>query len=995
MKTGMTRLILAASAFVMLLPAAASAQASLAGVVRDDSGGVLPGVSVEAASPALIEGAKSVTTDEQGRYRIEALRPGPYTLTFSLSGFASLTRTGVDVPSDMVVTVNADMKLGALAESVTVSGQSPQVDVLQASRTQVLNREVIDALPVSRNVMSIGVLAAGVRPGTPDIGGSRMTEQVALRAHGLSGNDAEQLVEGISIQSLEGPSQSYFDDMLQSEITVMTSAIPADTSGGGIRLNSVLKDGGNTFSGATFLGFSSGSWQAANVDDELRAAPRSIRSANGIKHIHMFSASFGGPITRNRLWFLVTARHQSSDELVADVPVQIVAPDGEVINSYIDTYVRGPSVRLTWQATPNHKIATFASRWWKRKGKDFSAGTDPRVGQFRDPLRAHHFVGNVKWSWTPRSTFLVEAGYSTAAFDWLGGPAAGVAKARGTPEWYTQTRKTDTQRQIHPQCAYDTGCTAQRQDNTRNVFDGRVSYVTGTHNIKVGYTHEIGPDYRMDNEHNGDIQLNFNQGRPSTVTVFNTPLNAPGIVEYDAALFAQDSWTIRRLTLNAGLRVEWFAAGMEETSAPAGRFAPARFFPAQHGLIKWGPDYAPRLSAVYDLFGDGRTALKTSFSKYHRQYDADPFLAYADAGVRQENRNWFDCALNAAGTACSGVALPTNTDGIAQDHEIGPSPSGGNFVRRSGALPGDLRRQYNLEFTAGVQRQVRPGLAVGALFIKREIRNIQVTDRTFITLNDYTPFQVRVPAVSDPAVAAVLDPNEMITVYNLNPAKNSVYSQALIDRSSEHNRSFYTGVEASFSARLAGNGTLFGSWTAERNVSVFCETDDNPNGVTTNPSGATITDLYQGRTLSEGGRFCDQRNFGMPFLHEFKLAGSYRLRFGIDVGGVVQSYAGLERVVTWQPAATLFPNGQRTQAQTIVLNEPGSLYGERWNQVDVNIRKNIRYGNGKVHTFQLDVFNVFNNNAIRTMTDTVGTSLGQVTAILPGRFPRLAYQFKW
>src|SRR5258705_763592 len=400
--------ILVASAFVVLVPVVASAQASLAGVVRDESGGVLPGVTVEAASPALIEGVRTVTTDEQGRYRIEALRPGPFKLTFSLSGFSPLTRTGVDVPSDTVVTVNADMKVGTLEESVTVSGQSPQVDVLQASRTQVLSRDIIDALPVSRNVMSIGVLAAGVRAGTPDIGGSRMTEQVALRAHGLGGNDAEQLVEGMSIQSLEGPSQSYFDDMLQSEITVMTSAIPADTSGGGIRLNSVLKDGGNMFSGATFLGFTSGAWQANNVDDELRSAPNSIRSANGIKHIQMFSGSFGGPIKKNKLWFLVTARHQSSDELVADVPVQIVAPDGEFINSYLDTYVRGPSLRLTWQVNPNNKIAAFGSRWWKRKGKDFTAGVDPRGGQLREPGHAHHITCQFQMKSTTRPSVLVQ-----------------------------------------------------------------------------------------------------------------------------------------------------------------------------------------------------------------------------------------------------------------------------------------------------------------------------------------------------------------------------------------------------------------------------------------------------------------------------------------------------------------------------------------------------------------------------------------------------------
>jgi hypothetical protein len=151
--------------------------------------------------------------------------------------------------------------------------------------------------------------------------------------------------------------------------------------------------------------------------------------------------------------------------------------------------------------------------------------------------------------------------------------------------------------------------------------------------------------------------------------------------------------------------------------------------------------------------------------------------------------------------------------------------------------------------------------------------------------------------------------------------------------------------------------------------------------------------LYQGRAVSQGGRFCDQRNFDIPFVHEFKLAGNYSIPYGIDIGAVLQSYAGLERVVTWQPAANLYPGG-RTQAQTIVLTEPGSLYGERWDQLDVNFKKNIRNGN-KVHTFQLDVFNVFNNNSIRTMTDTVGTSLGQVTAIMPGRFPRLAYQFKW
>ena len=341
----------------VLLPTLAYAQAQIVGQVRDESGGVLPGVTVEAASPAIIEKVRTAVTDDQGRYRIDALRPGTYKLTFSLAGFSTVARESIEVPSEVVVTINADMKVGALEETITVSGETPQIDVQQASRTQVITRDIIDTLPVSRNVMSIGVLSAGVRAGTPDIGGSRMTEQVELRAHGLAGDDAEQLVEGMSIQSLEGASQSYFDDMLQSEITIMTSAIPADTSGGGIRMNSVLKDGGNLFSGAAFIGFSSGEWQSDNVDDSLRAAPNSIRTANGIKHIQMFTGSLGGPIKKDKLWFIVTARHQSSDETVADVPVQITTPQGDVLNSYLDTYVRGPSLRMTWQVAEKHKLA--------------------------------------------------------------------------------------------------------------------------------------------------------------------------------------------------------------------------------------------------------------------------------------------------------------------------------------------------------------------------------------------------------------------------------------------------------------------------------------------------------------------------------------------------------------------------------------------------------------------------------------------------------------
>ena len=203
----------------------------------------------------------------------------------------------------------------------------------------------------------------------------------------------------MSIQSLEGASQSYFDDMLQSEITIMTSAIPADTSGGGIRMNSVLKDGGNIFSGAAFLGFSSG--DVAERQRRRRAARRAAQHQQpptAIKHIHMFTGSLGGPDQArqdvvHRLRRGISRRTRS----VADVPVQITTPQGEVINSYLDTYVRGPSLRVTWQAAQKHKLASLRSAVVEAEGHALRRRAGPatrRSSAIRS--KAHHTVGNIR-----------------------------------------------------------------------------------------------------------------------------------------------------------------------------------------------------------------------------------------------------------------------------------------------------------------------------------------------------------------------------------------------------------------------------------------------------------------------------------------------------------------------------------------------------------------------------------------------------------------------
>lgn len=984
------RLLLAASC--LLLPSLALAQSQITGQVRDESGGVLPGVGVEAASDVLIEKVRTAVSDEQGRYTIVDLRPGVYKLTFSLPGFSTVVRDGVDLPSNFTATVNAELKVGSLEETITVSGATPLVDVQQAARTQVITRDIIDNLPTTRNIMSVGILVPGIRMNTPDIGGSRAMEQPGMRAHGVNQRETNQLVDGMSINSGEDClCMSYADDAMQSEVSVTTSALPADSSPGGIRVNSIPRDGGNIVSGAIFIGGTDGDWQANNVDDDLRA--RRIQSANGIAHIQNFNASLGGPILRDRLWYFLTARHASSDETVANVEQRTIAPDGEFIRSILDQYIRDSGLRLTYQATAQHKLAGFFQRIWKRKGKDFSFGQDPRSSTQRNPATAHYGVGHIKWTMTASSKLLLEGGYSTSYQHWTGGNQIGRFKQRDTPEWYQFAQRMDEALNINPDCAYSFGCTQwgsvpqNRTEATRAVYAFSASYVTGSHNFKAGVQKAGGPGDTY-SERNADLVQRYTNGRPQSVDVYNTPIASKAYVNYDLGIFVQDSWTIRRLTINPGLRLEYFNSGMRESSMPAGRFVPARFFPEQPDLPNWANDPAPRLNAAYDLFGDGRTAIKGNVSKYYAQWSSGWARRYAASAASSDRRNWFDCALNAAGTACSGVAMPTNGDNIAENHEIGPSSSS-TFGLRADRSPAEgIERTYNWEYTAAVQHQLTSRVSVSAGWFHRVWKNLEISDRELISRSDYTAFQLPMPSFAndvDLVDSGVLDPAERLTVYNLNAAKRSVFGTRIVDKNSD-DQSIYDGLEVSFSGRLPAGASVFGGWVMQKNVSVFCSSDDNPNG----PS---VSDLFLGDGVSSGGRFCDQRDFDVPFTHEFKLAGNYPLPLGFDFGAVLQSYAGRERVITWTPVATLFPGG-RTNSETIILTEPGSLYYPRYNQLDLNFKKVFRAGR-KTFTGQIDFFNALNGNAIFTQNNQIGNSLGQVQAILQGRMMRLGFQMKF
>jgi Carboxypeptidase regulatory-like domain len=990
---------------VLACPSAAFAQSQISGTVKDESGAVLPGVTVEAASPALIEKSKSSVSDSNGRFTIVDLRQGIYKVTFSLTGFSTVVRDAIELPANFTANINADMKVGALEETITVSGQTPLVDVQQAAKTQVLSRDMMDTLPSTRNLLAVGAFVPGIRMGTPDIGGSRAMEQTNPRGHGIRTNNTVVAVDGMSINSNEtNQSQTYYDDALSAEMTVTTSAQTAENSSGAMKVNSIPKDGGNTASGSVFVGGNDGNWQSDNIDAYLRS--QNISSANGVVHIQNFNGSLGGPIQRDKFWYFLASRHISTDEKVANTPEFLIAPNGDFIRSLLDQYIRDALARVTYQVNGQNKVAAFFQRTWKRKGKDFTFGTDPRAATQRDPHKAHYAVGQVKWTNTLSSKILLESGYSTSYqhFNTYNQPYNDYSRylADGVtynPLWLANAQKTDTALNINPQCAYTYGCTTwvsnsndARTEATRKVVVFALSYVTGSHNLKAGFQDSFGPNHNYA-DRQGDLVENYRNGQPSTVTVYTTPSGAITHVNYDFGYYVQDSWTLNRLTLNPGLRVENFNGQIEETTNPAGRFAPARYFAAVKDMPNWTGDLAPRFSMAYDLFGNGQTAIKFGWGKYYQQQTGNFAQTYVSSAVN-ESRNWFDCDINAAGSACSTTSLATNNDGIAQLNEIGPTKSPTFGVRPDRNPDPAIQRESSEETTVSFSHSLFSRFSVSGGYYHRSAQNVSTTDRTNTSQADYTSFALPMPALTSPSLAGgadatlngVLDPNDTLTVYKISAAAAALYGTGLVDKNVA-DQSIYDGFDFYIQGRLKGGSTVFGSWTVEKNVSVFCSSNDNPNG-------PAVNDLYTGSPIvSNGGRFCDWRKFQIPFTHEFKASGSYPLPHGIDIGAVFQSYAGSPRVITYTVPAASFPGGQ-TNTETIILNKPGSLFYPRYNQVDLNFKKNFRVGR-KSFSGQVDLFNALNGNAIFARNSAIGASLGQVQTILQGRIVRLAFQMRF
>jgi hypothetical protein len=1003
-----------ASLGFLLIPSLLYAQASITGVVRDTSGAVLPGVNVEASSPALIEKVRSVATNDAGQYRIENLRPGVYTVTFGLSGFSTVKREAIELSGTFVATVNAELRVGAVEETVTVTGESPVVDVQSSNRERVLTADVINNAPVNRYPSFVAAMIPGVNNSTVDVGGnsgSPTTGGGALTVHGSRATDLEMLRNGVSIATVETGSntQGVPNMAVFAEMAVETATVSTDERGSGVRLNFIPREGGNTFSGMAISSFANEGLAGSNFTQTLR--DRGLRTPNNVKRSGEVNVAYGGPIVRDRLWFFGTMLYNRTQNWVAGMFVNRNAfnaasfaydPDPDQ-QAFTDVLTRNGAGRVTWQVNRIHKLAfAYENTYTCQCSTATTAIVSAEAGL---PQRYWPNGGwNAEWTAPLTSRVLLEA----------------VVYHR-----FINSRRThpfglpDVGDSLEDVYAYNVDAIAKNligvQDqalgithhastvsNMRNKshdtpFRVALSYVTGAHSYKFGISDNIGGKQNLVMNFDAPYWYRFNNGTPNQITMNATPFLQLAHLDADMGIYAQDRWTIKRSTVSYGLRYDHFASSFPEQRIGPAPLVPNRNFTLRStDGISWH-DISPRVGLAYDLFGNGKTALKGSFGKYVegqalRGNDANVIfgdgLNPAQRVVTSAARSWNDGNRNFR-PDCDLLNFAANGEcGVLNNTDFGSLRPGSTYD--PAILRGWGKRMYSWQFSAAVQQQVVGSLSVELSYFRRVYGNFNVVDDRARSARDFDAFSItapadqRLPGGGGYTIGGLYNvKEEMFST----PADNYITFASNYGKQIEH----WDGFDLILNMRPQGGVSLQGGLSSGRTLMDNCEVAAQlPESLTGLP---VLNDVNTGAQFP--AQYCHQRS---PFLTQVKFLGSYEIpKIDVVISGVLQSVPGPQVLGNFVATnALVLPSLGRALAGgganvTVNVVPPGGLYGDRRNQFDLRLGKVLRVGRTRTK-MNLDINNVFNANPVLT-ENTSFAVFRQPASILPARIARIGVQF--
>ena len=994
-----TLLLLAAP--VLLAAPAAAQDSGIAGAVTDDTGGVLPGVAVEAASPVLIEGSRLAITDTRGRYAFTALRPGVYTVTFTLTGFTTVVREGVELTAGFTAPLNAALGVGALEETVTVSGRSPVIDVQRVQERQVVTRDVLDSLPMNKDWGAIGALTVGVAPESQDVGGVRDSYMPYLAAHGGDTRDGMRQMDGLTMGNLScGYSCTTLNanDAQTEELSYEIGAISADVAIGGVRVNIIPKEGGNTFSGSAFGNFSDRRFQGDNLGQDLIDA--GLRSPDVVSSIWDTSFDLGGPVVRDRLWFHGAYRNQGLRKLPANTfydtdPNDFVFEPDLTRPGVDEQYDQSASLRFTWQATRGNKFAVYyngAPRHQPYQGIS-NRRTPEAARDQRNPLNWH---GTTTWTGAVGSRILLEAGMGMQVQDATIDPQPDAPRLHAVRELTTgiDFRGVGFSR---------------RWNEVHRAYKASMSYVTGSHNLKFGMTLDEGT-WRQGTDVIGptDSLLFTLGGAPILIAAFATPYNVEVDLAADLGLYVQDAWTIDRTTFNLGLRWDYVRQDIpaQDTSrfvdtptgsVGPGTWAPTRRWDAIPNAANW-TDLSPRLGVAHDLFGDGRTALKGSVSRYLR----------VDTIGMSASRN----PVNASVTSATRSWRDLNGDFFPDEDELGPY-SNANFGRSvlTNVFAEDVHsgfgtRRHNWEYSAGVEQEILPRTSIDVAYWRRVQGNFSVTDNVLVEPGDFDPYCVTAP--DDPRLPAG-GGYEVCGLHDVNPARFGQMRNEIIraDPNGYAMSQVFDGLDVTVNSRVSSDLFVYGGVNLGRTRFDDCGArPDDPAAPPTLALTAGGAGTGGGWDVQEAAGIILPRGHhcrvAPPFFRPgWKLSGAYTLPYDVQLSGFWQNLPGVPILATWNaPASAVEPSLGRPLAggagtAEVHLIAPGTLFADRLNQLDVRVSKLFRLDAGREVRLMLDAYNLLNDDAPLAVNDTYGSQWQVPESILLARFVKFGAQFIW
>jgi len=939
------------SLVVLAVPSAAgqggASPAGIIGVISDASGAVLPGVTVTATSPALQVASVASVSDERGEYRVFPLPIGVYSLLFELPGFQNVRRDGVRLTVGFTARVDVQLNVGALAETVTVSGASPLVDTTSTATSTELTREQLEVLPTSRDGFHAFLnQAPGVRTNL-DVGSSGLGDTVIFRFYGQEGSPW-QMLEGVmtSASTTSGAQGSHVDFNAIEGTRVQTVGSNAEMPRRGLFVDSVVKSGGNDFHGSVVLYGSGSGLEANNIGSTLAAA--GIRLPR-LHKVQDFAGTLGGRIIRNKLWFFAGARYQNVTRDMLDA----FDPDGTPIaNVKEGTY---HFEKISYQLSPAHRFTGFY-----HVNNDIELRNASRFIPRESMLDKDNPVWIAKGEWqTVRGSSLV-ASAQLGQWD-FNGDYRGISPGRQS------TRDIATQFVTGNHFIQGANANGRRADQGRRHTKGALTWfrpglLGGNHEFKVGVDHLFSwwdDGYRTP-QPGASYQLLFNNGVPFQIDTTNAPVTGQNRGRY-LGVYAQDSWTFaRRLTLDVGLRIEREEAYAPAQCREAGPFAAARCWD-EIRLVTFN-SLAPRAHAAFDRTGDGRTVLKGGYGRFNQLRELNPDLTNINQNVFSITTwDWHD----------------RNGNRQYDPGEVNLDPNGPDFRSITGTALGVVnpseKQPKTDEFSLTFEREVVSNTAVRVTGVYARNFNAYALAQTSRD-GEYTIPITNLDPGPDGRLGTADDTGRSFTYFEYPAALGgAAFAGTMFVNDSSQNTNYRT-FEVAVMKRPAQGWQLGASYTSTwADVPISCGTSGSGLGSGTPVVWATSRCL---RNPNVAFNTADRTR-----EWQTKLSGAYNLPYGILVSGNYDIRSGAP-----QARQVVFTGGRTIRSIALNVEPRGSFYLPTTHELDVRAAKRVSLGPARSLEVRFDVYNALNTSTIRAWNLQSGANYLRPSLIM---FPRI------